>query len=107
MPALPGSRPRSRVVLLRVDDAVNPVLYVYSRRGCHLCDVLVEELLPLVRGRFDVEVRDIDSRDDWRERYDARVPVLEYEGEVVCQYRLDRPSVEALLAKTDGNGSGQ
>ena len=86
---------------------MSSILYVYSRRGCHLCDVLVEELLPLVRGRFDVEVRDIDSRDDWRERYDARVPVLEYRGEFVCQYRLDRPAVEALLAKSDGNGGGQ
>ena len=82
-------------------------LYVYSRRGCHLCDVLVEALLPLVRGRLDIEVRDIDSRDDWKERFDARVPVVEYEGEVVCQYRLDQPSIESLLAKLDVTGNGQ
>lgn len=86
---------------------MNPTLYVYSRRGCHLCDVLVEALLPLVRGRLDVEVRDIDTRDDWRERYDARVPVVEYDGEVVSQYRLDRPSIEALVAKLDGSGRGR
>ena len=78
---------------------MKPVLFVYSRRGCHLCDVLVEQLLPLVRGRIDVEVRDIDSRDDWKERFDVRIPVLEFEGEVVCQYRLDRPAIEALLAR--------
>lgn len=78
---------------------MKPVLYVYSRRGCHLCDVLVEELLPLVRGRFAVEVRDIDSRDDWKQRFDVRIPVVEFDGEVVCQYRLDRPSIEAILAR--------
>ena len=78
---------------------MKPVLYLYSRPGCHLCDVLVEELLPLVRGRFDVEVRDIDSRDDWKERFDTRIPVVEFEGEVICQYRLDRPSIEAILAR--------
>jgi len=78
---------------------VKPVLYVYSRRGCHLCDVLVEELLPLVRGRLVVEVRDIDSRDDWKARFDVRIPVVEFEGEVVCQYRLDRPSIEAILVR--------
>jgi hypothetical protein len=78
---------------------VKPVLYVYSRRGCHLCDVLVEELLPLVRDRLDVEVRDIDSRDDWKDRFDVRIPVVEFEGEVICQYRLDRPSIEAILAR--------
>jgi hypothetical protein len=86
---------------------VTRTLHVYSRRGCHLCDVLVEALLPLVRGRLDVEVRDIDSRDDWRERFDTKVPVVEYQGEVVCQYRLDRPSIESLLAKLDATGSGQ
>ena len=78
---------------------MKPVLYIYSRRGCHLCGVLLEELLPLVRGRLDVEVRDIDSRDDWKERFDVRIPVVEFEGEVICQYRLDRPSIEAILAR--------
>lgn len=78
---------------------VRPVLYLYSRRGCHLCDVLLEDLLPLVRGRLDVEVRDIDSRAEWKERFDVRIPVLEFEGEVVCQYRLDRPAIDAILAR--------
>ena len=78
---------------------VKPVLYLYSRRGCHLCDVLLEDLLPLIRGRLDVEVRDIDSRADWKERFDVRIPVLEFEGEVVCQYRLDRPAIDAILAR--------
>jgi hypothetical protein len=72
---------------------------VYSRRGCHLCDVLLESLLPLVRGRLDVEVRDIDSHADWKERFDARIPVVEFEGEVVCQHRLDRPAIDTILAR--------
>ena len=78
---------------------MKPVLYVYSRHGCHLCDVLVEALLPLVRGRMAVEVRDIDSREEWRQRFDVRIPVVEFEGEVVCQYRLDRASIEAIVAR--------
>ena len=78
---------------------MKPVFYVYSRRGCHLCDVLLEQLLPLVRGRLDVEVRDIDSREEWKHRFDARIPVVEFEGEVVCQYRLDRSSIDAILAR--------
>jgi hypothetical protein len=78
---------------------VKPVLHVYSRRGCHLCDVLVEALLPLTRGHMDIEVRDIDSRDDWKQRYDVRIPVVEFEGEVVCQYRLDPAAIEAIVAR--------
>ena len=80
------------------------VLHVYSRRGCHLCDVLIEDLLPLVRGVFTVEVRDIDSRPDWRETYDIRVPVVEFEGRIVCQYELDRSAIDALVADAGGAG---
>ena len=70
---------------------------VYSRRGCHLCEALIEALLPFVRGKLDVVVHDIDSRDDWRQKYDTRVPVVEYDGEVICQYHLDRQALDRIL----------
>ena len=77
-------------------------LRVYSRHGCHLCEQLIEELLPLVRGQFDVEVCDIDSREDWQRAFDVRVPVVEFRGEVVCEYHLDRSAIEDLVG-TYGN----
>lgn len=76
---------------------------VYSRPGCHLCEVLLEELLPMIRGRAGVEVVDIDSREDWRSAYGTRIPVLEFDGEFVCEYRLDREKVRTLM--DDANGS--
>ena len=76
-------------------------LVVYSRQGCHLCDELLEELLPLVRGRLGVEVRDIDTRDDWRETYNTRIPVVEYDGEAVCEYHLDSDRILSLLRARD------
>jgi len=72
-------------------------LVVYSRQGCHLCEILLEELLQLVRGRAAIEVRDIDTRDDWRNEYGARVPVVACDGRVLCEYRLDEAAVRALL----------
>jgi hypothetical protein len=75
-----------------------PRLFVYSRRGCHLCDVLIEELLPMVRGRIDVEVRDIDAREEWRSAYDTRVPVVEFGDRILCEYHLDREEISAILA---------
>jgi len=72
-------------------------LVVYTRRGCHLCDLLLEELLPAVRGRLEVELRDVDSREDWRSHYDDRVPAVEYDGEVICQYHLDRDALKRIL----------
>ena len=80
-----------------------PSLQVYSRHGCHLCEQLVEDLLPLVRGRLDIEVRDVDSRDDWHREYSLRVPVVEYEGRKICEYHLDRTAIGAIV---DGLGDG-
>ena len=73
-------------------------IYVYSRRGCHLCEVLIEEMLPLLQGRIDVEVRDIDTNEDWRKAFDVRIPVVEFEGRVICQYHLDKAKIEAIVA---------
>jgi len=75
-------------------------LDVYSRHGCHLCEVMLDELLPLVRGRFEVVVHDIESREDWKTKYDTRIPVLEYDGEVICQYHLDRQAISRILSNT-------
>jgi len=73
-------------------------IYVYSRRGCHLCEVLVKEMLPLLQGRIDIQVRDIDTNEDWRQAYDVRIPIVEYEGRVICQYHLDKAKIEAIVA---------
>ena len=80
-------------------SAGGPRLVVYSRRGCHLCELLIEELLPLVRGRATVVVRDIDGRADWQERYGSDVPVVECAGREVCRHRLDPAAVRRLLGE--------
>ena len=76
---------------------------IYSRQGCHLCEVMIEELLPLVRGRFEVVVHDIDTRDDWKRAYATQIPVIEYDGELICQYHLDRQALAALLSSNETN----
>jgi glutaredoxin len=76
-----------------------PRISVYSRPGCHLCDELVDMLLPLVRDLAVVDVCDVDSRSDWRERFGDRVPVVEVDGRFVCQYSLDAAALkQALMA---------
>jgi len=76
-----------------------PDLLVYSRHGCHLCELLIEDLLGLVQGRAKVRVLDIDSRDDWRLAYDTRVPMVELDGHVLCEYTLDRDLVLTALSR--------
>lgn len=73
------------------------VLHVYSRQGCHLCEVLIEELSPLIEGKLELEVRDIDTDPQWHERWFADIPVVEYEGGVVCMHFLDKDAITGIL----------
>ena len=71
---------------------------IFSRPGCHLCEQLIEELLPLIRGRLELEVVDIDSRPEWASEFDTRIPVVEYGGRFVCQYTLNKSRIQEILA---------
>ena len=81
-----------------------PTLGYYTRRGCHLCEQMLEELLPLIRGRAELEIRDVDTRQDWLRLYDSRVPVVEYKGRVITEYPMDRDAIFELLAEFGANG---
>jgi len=77
-----------------------PLLHVYSRPGCHLCEQLVEELQPMIRGRARFEVLNIDTQRAWTEKYATRIPVIELDGHFVCQYHLDADAINAALSGT-------
>ncbi|MDJ0749281.1 MAG: glutaredoxin family protein [Woeseiaceae bacterium] len=72
-------------------------LTVYSRRGCHLCENLIEELLPMIEGTLRLDVREIDTNAAWLERWAGDIPVVEYDGEVVCTHFLDREAITGIL----------
>ncbi len=69
---------------------------IYGRAGCHLCDLLQEEVEAIARGRARISVVDIDSSPELASRYGERVPVLCCAGEEICQYRLDAGSARRL-----------
>lgn len=77
-------------------------LVIYSRRGCHLCELMLEELLPLCRGHATLEVRDVDTSEAWARAYGDRVPVLCHGESEISVARLDRA---ALLALFRGHGT--
>jgi hypothetical protein len=51
-------------------------LILYSKPGCHLCEGLEEKLRQVEGVEFDLEIRDITTRDDWFGRYQYEIPVL-------------------------------
>lgn len=79
------------------------VIHYYSRRGCHLCELMLEELLPLIRGKVEIEYRDIDSQLEWQKKYDVRVPVIEYDGQLISEYPLDYGAIRAILSRMPEN----
>lgn len=70
-------------------------LRLYTRRGCHLCEV-AEDMLGVLRA--DVRLVDVDGDAAALARYDLRVPVLEIDGRVVLEGRFDERSLAAALA---------
>ena len=66
-------------------------LILYSKPDCHLCEGLQEKLEQITEVSFDLEIRDITTREDWFERYQYSIPVLCYQvGEQ--EETLPRPS---------------
>ena len=51
-------------------------LILYSKPGCHLCEGLQEKLEQIPNLSFELEVRDITTREDWFAAYQYEVPVL-------------------------------
>lgn len=78
--------------------AGRPLLTVYSRVWCHLCDDLLAGLAPL-REEFGFELRvlDVDEHPELEQRYGERVPVLMADGKELCHYFLDVVVVRAYL----------
>ena len=76
-------------------------LSVYSRPGCHLCEQLVEELLPLIRGSLDLEIIDIDRSPSLIATYGTRIPVVQLGDRVLCEFHLDRQAVLDVVAACD------
>jgi hypothetical protein len=74
-------------------------LTVYSRRGCHLCDLMVAGLRTLQSDyAFDIAMVDIDTDLELTARYDEDVPVLTHGPRELCRHRLNVPVVADYLA---------
>lgn len=80
-------------------------LILYSKPGCHLCEGLQEKLEQISNLSFELEVRDITTREDWFAAYQYEVPVLylanhsgaENTEDEAIEERLPRPSPRASV----------
>lgn len=67
-----------------------PLVTLYTRAGCHLCDE-AKQVIDAARSRaeFDYEERDIDAAPDLLRLYNEEVPVIAIDGRKAFKYRLD------------------
>ena len=75
---------------------------VYSRKGCHLCDI-VKETLARVQDDADFRWReiDIDGDPELREKFNDEVPVVFINGHKAFKYRMEpRQFLRALAARS-------
>lgn len=75
-------------------------LILYTKPGCHLCEGLQEKLEKIATRDFELEIRDITTREEWFAAYEYEVPVL-------CQNLggkekpLPRPSPRASVQQVE------
>ncbi len=63
---------------------------VYSRKGCHLCELVKESLDKLSRrGGFTWHEIDVDADAELRREYNDQVPVVFIDGHKAFKYRMD------------------
>jgi glutaredoxin len=72
---------------------------IYSRKGCHLCEVVKESLVKLSRrGGFTWQEVDVDSDNELRRQFNDEVPVVFIDGRKAFKYRMDEREFLRKLA---------
>ena len=72
-----------------------PKVVLYTRQGCHLCQVAATML---ARYGLAYESVDVDQDAELRARYDQCVPVVEIDGRERFRGRIDELLLRRLLS---------
>ena len=72
---------------------------VYSRKGCHLCEVVKENLAKLSRrGGFIWQEVDVDTDLELRRQFNDEVPVVFIDGRKAFKYHMNEQEFLRKLA---------
>jgi glutaredoxin len=79
---------------------VTPVVTLYGRPGCHLCDDARAALVGLAAELgFTLEEVDIEREDDLHRRYLERIPVVALDGEELFDFFVDEGILRRRIAR--------
>ena len=63
---------------------------VYSRSGCHLCEIAIDRIKSTMDElKFELDIKLIDNNLKLQEEYGEQVPVILIEGKVHDYWRVD------------------
>ena len=76
-------------------------LVVISREGCGLCEDMLHALAELECAESipPVSVVDVDSDPELTRRFGIKVPVLLFDGSVICHYTLNSNELLRLVGR--------
>jgi glutaredoxin len=79
-----------------------PLVTLYGKPGCHLCDE-AREVVERVRAAYPFELRQVDvSLDAELNRvYGERIPVLELDGEELFEFHVDEAELVRRVDRVD------
>ena len=77
----------------------SPLVRLYGRPDCHLCDEAREGLVGLRADGLDFELEEVNIEADpgLHARFLARIPVVELDGKIISELFLDRNRLRAEL----------
>ncbi len=75
-------------------------LILYSKPGCHLCEGLQSKLAQVSNVDFELEIRDINTNENWFAAYQYSIPVL-CQKLPKAEKTLPRLSPRASVAKLE------
>lgn len=76
----------------------NTELVVYTRDGCHLCDALLDELTQFCSKKpYTFTIIEISGDALLEQRYGTKVPVVTYQGAILCYYFLDTDIIDVYF----------
>ena len=77
---------------------LTPEVIVYHREGCHLCDDVVASLSQLQKELgYKIKRVDIDEDATLRDKYNADIPVVTVNDEVIFYHFFDEKALRAVF----------
>ena len=76
---------------------MKPIFYVYTKQGCHLCEILIEQLIETLRDKADIKFIDIESKQELFNEYCEIIPLVKYRDEELFRYHYDHNIIKKVM----------